>query len=258
MRRRGAFQAPTIAIGRQREDLIDGPSAIQPTLESRETQPGALRPFHQGQRLCVPRYEAIRATVRGLLKRCGPSAVLWRVIAVVVDAIKREAVWPLAHVRQEGAEVVQPAFAHPNAAPAVGVPAFRFRIRAALLRRFPDRVFRQIDLPVARHTFKPEAAAASCIASLERVNADDGCFPAIAFAQPSSVPPCMTVEGDSDKTPEARAGQINRIHASDYIPASGVADRAERKLTNVSFHKERVYGLQTECNECHWGVFVRC
>jgi hypothetical protein len=66
-----------------------------------------------------------------LLRAARPSYVSGRVVAVVVDAIERVALWPWTQIVQKRLETSQPAPTHPNAAAAVEIPVRSSGIRTA-------------------------------------------------------------------------------------------------------------------------------
>jgi hypothetical protein len=81
-------------------------------------------------------------SVRDLLFSRSPAAIFWRVVAVVVHAIKAEMLSrSSAHVREEIGEFA-PALADANATAAVILETFHVGIAAPCMHRLPDAVFR--------------------------------------------------------------------------------------------------------------------
>lgn len=77
------------------------------------------RPVGQRQRFALMGQPSNPAAIQRLNSLCGPSAVVWRVGTVVIDAIQR-AIWRAAsHVRKERQITRAPAFAHVDASTAV-------------------------------------------------------------------------------------------------------------------------------------------
>lgn len=106
-------------------------------------------PLRHVHRLTVERQMLRAAGVIHLRCGDGPTTVVRTVRAIRVDPIDRmQFGWALAHVREKGREVVQPAIAHTNAATAVIVPADESWIRAARADVAPALVLRcQASVP---------------------------------------------------------------------------------------------------------------
>lgn len=93
----------------------------------------------------------VLALVVRLLDRGGPSAISRRIVAVVVDAIKRCSWRPGTHIRHEGAEIIQPSRGYGNPATAVFGVVRRSWPCAATLHCTPGSIFRP-DLAFARES----------------------------------------------------------------------------------------------------------
>jgi hypothetical protein len=122
----------------------------------------------------------------------GPSAILRRVIAVVVDAIQRSACWALAHVQQEVLERVEPSVANADA-PASVVSVLWARLQVAANLHARPRTVRfgvapNSAMPMRRvrclGAIKGEASAALSLSVLKVLRRNDLFCPAIAATQP--------------------------------------------------------------------------
>lgn len=136
---------------------------------------------------------SVATLVTLLLGACGPTAVLWRIRTVVVDAINRMFVRrSSAHVGQEGFVGVSPSGADLNASPAVASVARALWICAALNDASPCLKFWR---PVAASRLAVcgqrgaavvplIAATTSRLAAMQQRPTNDSFSPAITPAQP--------------------------------------------------------------------------
>lgn len=109
---------------------------------------------------------AFRPLIQALLFPCRPSAVLRRVITIVVDAVKRAPEWARPHVSEKRREIIRPLFTHTDASPPVSRIRRVPRITASLLRSMPTGVLRarssRQGVPVAKRQLRaPFAHVAS-------------------------------------------------------------------------------------------------
>jgi len=77
--------------------------------------------------------------IEPLLKVCRPSAIRWRIISIVVDPLKSEAVWPLSHIRNEVAEII-PAVANFDSSTTIPIPSSLVVIGTSVSHRLPDTI----------------------------------------------------------------------------------------------------------------------
>ena len=134
------------------QGALNGPSGIE-TLANLQSQ--SPFPFCDGQRVAVEGDFARRARVNALFSLCGPSAVVRRVVAIVVDAVKTVQIaaatviggvaWLGSNVGIERGERSHPPIADHNSTPAVVFPCRIIRISAFLFNAEPDRVFGRIS-----------------------------------------------------------------------------------------------------------------
>src|SRR5690348_4544857 len=102
----------------------------------------------------------VRASIVGLLLRRGPSAILWRIVPVIVDAVDASTWRSHAHVTDKVLEH-HPAVAHADAAPSVVLERWMFFVIAALLHLLPCAILPRLTHAVRgfrRHDSAPSTA----------------------------------------------------------------------------------------------------
>ena len=125
-----------------------------------------------------------------LLSRACPSAVLWRIRTIVVNAVNRIArAWARSHISIEGGEVRFPAVTHNNSAPAIVVICAMIRIVASGFHANPYLVFRELGQAVFRDCIRegisPETAAALGVPTSQVAAANLNCSTAITATKPN-------------------------------------------------------------------------
>ena len=130
-------------------DTFVGPAAIATAIDRVALHAQLARPFSEGHDQTVVHDEPVAPHVVLLGSSRGPSAILWRIRAVVVNAIKRVCgrwAWP--HVGIECGEVMKPPTADANAASTIAaVLRFSFS-RASSLHTPPNPVLWKPSPPV--------------------------------------------------------------------------------------------------------------
>lgn len=122
------------------------PAVLDAARQSAHGDTRASAPFGPTMRFAVELQHATvpatrRAAIVALLFLRGPSAVLWGVGAIVINAVKLMTDRTRPHVGKEGGEVVTPSLTHGNPAPSpVGVSRM-VRVITARLRVAPRIVF---------------------------------------------------------------------------------------------------------------------
>lgn len=107
-------------------------------------EPNFTRPFFERLRSAVVRQIHVGALVGSLLAASGPTAILWRVRAVVVYAFDRVMGGrSSAHVPDKRREAVPPFLTHHDATRAVPDVALDARVVTAIFGRTPDAVLRR-------------------------------------------------------------------------------------------------------------------
>ena len=163
-----------------------------------------------------------RATVLGLLLACGPAAVFFAVVPVVVDAFDGVSYGrSLTHVTQEGFKV-RPLVTNCDASAAIVFESCATLRQASVAHGLP-RAICQCDLPfecmpVRCDTFQLETPAASMLAALEIASMSDALVPAVAEASPSHLDrsrvifshksPVLT---QNDEAYKSFSGEINQF-----------------------------------------------
>lgn len=164
-------------------------------------------------------------TIPSLPFASSPHAILWRVIAVIVDAFNRQiASWAFAHVSKEVLKCV-PAFAYFNAASSISMKILDMRIAATLAHRPPNRVFRRVTSAVSAKSIRTDLAVQTAarlrVPGTEGIAKDGWCVTTCASAKPRDLsavhaPAAFT---DNSQSSEGLASQINKPHANilDYL-----------------------------------------
>lgn len=146
------------------------------------------------------------AFVVRLLNIIRPSAVLWRVWPIVVDALNRVLWrWSLPHVGVEVLKGIEPAFTHDNASPAVtrirrdvGISATRLDVR-------PTAILRSVDHAVCgiggACGFTYKATAASSMPAAQVSTCCDNLSSAITNAAPDSASRSVTMRVSQHNKP---------------------------------------------------------
>lgn len=99
----------------------------------------------------IERVEHYSSLVKALFFGCGPAAVSWLVITVIVDAINRVFLgWPLAHIGKEVFEGFEPSRTDGNASRSVNSEFLSARHCASLTQITPSVKFRAIRHAVRR------------------------------------------------------------------------------------------------------------
>lgn len=96
-------------------------------------------------------------TIVSLLLWRGPTHVVWRIIAIIIDAIQRHAWWPFAYIFHEQSSVA-PAFANGNSAGTVPFECGIIRIRTAFDHVQPGGVQRMTAHAMRRHKSRGDLA----------------------------------------------------------------------------------------------------
>lgn len=155
-----------------------------------------------------------RPPIVGLLFRCGPSAILRRVVAVVVDSIQRSVGWTRAHVAIEGFERSAPAGANRDSSASVGLELMKVRVLAALDHAFPTVILAALPHPMCTMgpaiPFGSVAAARHGGAASQKRPQDGFFFSAIAAANPFSRIG-LRKSRNSHETPKSLVGQVDQF-----------------------------------------------
>ena len=135
------------------------------------------------------------ALVSSLLASRSPSAILWRVVPVVVDAIKRQTGRTLPHVGKEILEF-QPSLTHRDTSPAVIIELTDIRVPATPQHCSPNPVFGSVTTIVRRepvcgeallHHLRIETAAAFGQAAAQVGDWKDALLTACAATKPERI-----------------------------------------------------------------------
>jgi len=123
---------------------MDRPTVTQTTSDGIRMQAKPLRPLGNCQLEAIMFQESTVAAVGVLLVLCRPTAVLWRIGAIVVNAVKRCVLGAFAHICKEVGEAPFPAIADDNASTTVARIAIGIRVVATLFHLSVRRAHRVI------------------------------------------------------------------------------------------------------------------
>lgn len=179
IRRQRSFNAPPVIVDARVEGLNGDPSVGSPIC--------------QRHRSSVVRNCLSVATISALFSRSRPSAVLWAIVAVIVNAVYGvSSAGPFAEIGYEVLEASSPPLAHFDSTTTVSGEGCTIHIFASLNHTRPDRVFSGPRTSVGGSMF---FGSCSCPLSLkapatrngsvnERTGGGDSFFSAIANARP--------------------------------------------------------------------------
>ena len=144
------------------EGFLNAPPFLQPVFDAATGQPKLFSPSSHALRLPPEGEQMIVPLVPALGRHSGPSDIARLITLGIVNPVQRVLVaGARAYFCNELSEVGE---SEGNAAPAIPLVVIRCRIRATLLGRLPDSVFRGVTLAVSlgsvSDNFTVEAAAA--------------------------------------------------------------------------------------------------
>lgn len=176
---------------RNSHGFLYAPAAVQPLGDDISAATNATRPLRKRQCLAVVRQASHSARVAALRERRGPTHILWRVVAIAINAIDRMLLgWTRSDIAKKRLERTRPLFANTDASAAISVEAVVTRIIAALLHGLPDFVFGRLCQSVcslsSSDLFATKAAARPTPPSQQIVLDDDLLCAAVTLTQPSA------------------------------------------------------------------------
>lgn len=214
-------------MSRRRQRALDRPTDIEASGQAVLAQTDSGSPVAQAQRLAVIRQQSSAPRIAKLNRTRNPAAILWRVWAIVVDAVESMARrWARSDIRQKGGEIVPPTLTDHDASLSV-VLAIRIRWAgtAALLHQLPCAVLDRICAAVAvlqlRGAFSFSAAARSGAALPKRLQVGARLVAALAAASKSAlVSAALRQLGQHGQAAIDAADHILRLHRhnADYTP----------------------------------------
>jgi hypothetical protein len=166
---------------------------IEAGIKRTALDPKFFSPLFNVQSFAVERYRAIRSAIIPLLNLRCPSAVRFRVAAIVIASIKSKFPRARSHVGVEVLKRIAPASAYFNPARTIPFVCRLFRIHASLDHIRPDIVLGSIAHPVSAMksglrscglNFLCKTSAASCSTIYERTSTYNGEVSTIAKAPP--------------------------------------------------------------------------
>lgn len=194
------------------KSLLYRPASLEPALYGAAPKSENLSPFSDAPSLSVMRERVVVCPVPCLLSSVGPLAICWRVVAICVDTVYRQAFWPISHALIKCLKGLSPFFAHRySSAAIVGVPL----IGEALTSSYhsgPYSVGWRSAKPVGCRSdyVKPvsPASAGGSIKKPERGAVNNNSVPAVAFAYPVDTRTLSCGRMNSNKVCESLASNI--------------------------------------------------
>ena len=185
-----------------------------------------FRRLSHSHSLSIDFNQPICPAISTLLFGANPSAISGLIVALVVDAVNRQASRPPTHVCKEIGKD-HPSITNGNSAPAVIGKAFVLRARAPLNHPAPNAVlglicsgaaWRQSSCRSRCCSLRPKAPARRCI-SISQIDARHNARPsAIAGAPPTSPPRGGFLRNfNNGKTPELLAGQVDQFRHCSHL-----------------------------------------
>ena len=191
------------------------PTSLETHEQRASREPARLRPGREGHCAAIEGQQAIAATVAILRGACRPSAIAWRVGAVVVDPVKARSWRTSAHIAQERGEVAAPLFTHRDPPSAVlgigGVPL----VEATALRADPGVILRGLwpRVPVSSvplsGALSVEAPATLDPAALQVAARHRRATPAVAATEPVDVAGGCPIAPQDEEPSESASDQID-------------------------------------------------
>jgi len=176
----------------------------------------------QDHPLAVQYDEDVLAGISRLLCARRPLAVVWLVIAVHVDALKRISRRARSHIAQKCREVTAPRLAHLNTPAAVVAELFCATVSTTTFRMLPRNVFTRLSRSVRSsgfaRTFSAKAAATFGATMSKRRARYDDAVSAIAGAVPMSLRFSMRRDRlkQHDESAEALRGDVVSAHIDNF------------------------------------------
>lgn len=175
-----------------------------------------FRPYSNWERIAIILNNMICAAIPGLLLDRCPSAIIWRIVSVVVSPFELvKAGWRHTHIFDKIVKGIPPTFTNGNPAPPISHIANVFAVITPVFHHIVDSrdavIGEAVSARVAISFFGDFALPASATGSVITFQ-----VPALNYALLTTVtatkPPIMTFgytgEGDNCKTAKSFAGQI--------------------------------------------------
>jgi len=166
---------------------LNGPSALQTFINYVRFQSDFSSPLAQSKFLIAIRQKVVSSRITRLLFTGSPSAIIWRIIAVIVNAINRGPIRPWPHVSNKRREADSPSVAHLYPSTAVVFPVLFGLVSTSRDDPAPNAIFRAmthaVRLIARQEYFSFQASTTTRYAALKVVNGNDQSFSALTFAQ---------------------------------------------------------------------------
>lgn len=186
--------------------LSNGPAVAKAGHDRSSVYSCFYRPIRDAKDASVVRKKGAGSRVAKLFALGGPAAVVWLVIAVIVNSIQRGVSWAFAHVREEVFKQM-PAFTYGNSSSAVMFKSAVVGVGASVPHLQPRSIFARVGLAVREGNFNALTAAGPLCARRKQRSNHGRCVAAITTTlkqHPFSVATCGA---DNNQFSKASSGR---------------------------------------------------
>lgn len=203
------------SINTSGQGFFERHSVAQSLFERSDANAVLAGPVRDAERPTFVSDQPVRALVAGLLRNAGPPAVVWRVWAVVVNAIKREILAPQIAVVRDEVSTPLPPFADGDSTGTIVLELSSLGVEAALHHPVPshrERVARHAMRRLSRGGgFANQAAARTRLAVPQMSPPVRATRPAVANTV-VCLSPIAGIARRRDDSPAAETSVDHRIH----------------------------------------------
>jgi len=191
--------------------VLDRPAMFKSQSDQVSIRPKVARPLSNSFSDSIECQPSIVTPIIGILFRCDPAAIIRRIWAIVVNAIKLGTWWFGSHVGVEIDKGLCPSFADCDASRTVSSITGTRHARTSIAHRVPG-----VEFPRIGHSVKSAfAAAVGCSSVRQVIGPYQALCAAFASAQPFPAFPDSDIVKDSPIS-ETLAGNIVRLHFLGY------------------------------------------
>lgn len=169
-----------------RQRLFDAPTErFDALVDAQPVKSGMSRPLGQCFSFSIQSQQSIVTLIRSLFFRCGPTAIVSRIVAVVILAFNAVlGRWTRPHVGQKRRKGLAPFDRHGDASSPVVFETFTARIKTTFSNSAPHFIFRCANAAVFSIVQFSQASATASQSACDFRNPDRLNLPALALKQP--------------------------------------------------------------------------
>lgn len=139
------------------DGVLNRPAMQQSITNGVLIKSNTLRPFNHGQSNSIEGYAFVGSSVACLVGFASPSTIFWAIWAVIINAVKRKAVWLTPHICKKVFKGIKPAATDRNAPATIVFIVWIFWLITALLHAGPSCPFGAYH-PFASHSMGSSVA----------------------------------------------------------------------------------------------------